>query len=194
VKRYFFIFAALLCAIAGFSQEKQDVQSDFESPKWAVKTNALYWLTTTPNLGIETVLSNKLSLDVSMNYNPWKFGKSAKFRHFLIQPEIRYWIDSPTKGHFVGVHVHYADVDIDMGFVSLLPDVRKKGHLYGVGALYGYSWELGNKWRLEGLVGLGYAHLKYRTYTDDGHKMNIYDYYNYVGPTKLAVNLVYIIK
>ena len=40
----------------------------------AIKTNALYWATSTPNLGFEVGLAKKITLDVSGNYNPWKFG------------------------------------------------------------------------------------------------------------------------
>jgi hypothetical protein len=205
VKRYFFIFAALLCAGAVFSQEKQDVQSDFKSPKWVVKTNTLYWLTTTPNLSVETPLSDRLSLDISANFNPWKFGERARFQIYSIQPEVRYWFDKPMKGHFIGGHAHYVYANVGLidatiigtplNFrLSFLPHFRKQGSIYGVGAVYGYSWCLGSKWYLEGVASLGYAHLEYSTYNKDGYKLDVYDRYNYVGPTKLAINLVYIIK
>ena len=36
-------------------------------PKFAIKTNALYWATSTPNLGIELGLAKKLTLDISGN-------------------------------------------------------------------------------------------------------------------------------
>lgn len=39
----------------------------------AARTNALYWLTTTPNLGVEVALARKWSLEVSGNYNAWTF-------------------------------------------------------------------------------------------------------------------------
>ncbi len=34
-------------------------------PAYAIKTNALYWATTTPNLGFEIGLSDKFTLDLS---------------------------------------------------------------------------------------------------------------------------------
>ena len=37
----------------------------------AVKTNGLYWLTTTPNIGMEFGLGRKVTLDISGAYNPW---------------------------------------------------------------------------------------------------------------------------
>lgn len=205
MKHYFFILIALLYANVGFSQEKQGTSDDFESPKLVIKTNALYWLTTTPNLSVETALSDKLSLDIASNFNPWKFGNQARFQHFLIQPELRYWFDKPMKGHYVGFHAHYLHANV--GFIDatligtpinfrlrFLPNFRKEGNIYGLGVSYGYSWYLSTKWRLEGVASIGYAHLKYNTYTKNGYKLPWFDYYNYVGPTKLAINLVYVIK
>ena len=55
----------LACAIGMHGQDKTHYL-----PKFAVKTNALYWATTTANLGFEVGLSKKLTLDVSGNYNP----------------------------------------------------------------------------------------------------------------------------
>lgn len=57
----------------------------------AVKTNLLYDATTTMNLGVEFGLSPKWTLDVSGNYNPWTFSKNKKWKHWLVQPEARYW-------------------------------------------------------------------------------------------------------
>jgi hypothetical protein len=205
MKHYFFIFLAILFANAGFSQKKSDVSYLSESPKFVVKTNALYWLTTTPNLSLETTLSTKLSLDISANFNPWKFGERARFQHFLIQPELRYWFDKPMKGHFVGFHAHY--LHINVGFIdastgtlpfnmrlSFLPNYRKEGNIIGVGASYGYNWRLSAKWHLEGIASLGYAHLNYLVYRKNGEQLGSTHYYNYVGPTKLAINLIYVIK
>jgi hypothetical protein len=204
MKRYFFIFLAILCASVSFSQEKQEVSDDFESPKLVIKTNALYWLTTTPNLSVETLLSDKMSLDILACWNPWKLGEYARFQVFVIQPEVRYWLGKPMKGHFIGSHAHYVHANVGLidatvigtpiNFrLSFLPLYRKKGDIYGVGVSYGYSWLLGTKWRLEGVVSLGYAHMQYDTYTKYGSKI-ARDYYNYVGPTKLGVNFVYVIK
>lgn len=46
--------------------------------KVAVKTNLLYDATTTMNLGLEIGLGKKWSLDLSGNYNPWKFDDETR--------------------------------------------------------------------------------------------------------------------
>ena len=39
----------------------------------ALKTNGLYWLTTTPNIAAEVGLSDKTTLELAAAYNPWTF-------------------------------------------------------------------------------------------------------------------------
>jgi hypothetical protein len=194
MKQYFFIFFTILFVNAGFAREKQKVSDVFESPKFVVKINALYWLTTTPNIGLETIVNAKLTFDISANFNPWKFGKYTRFQHFLIQPELRYWLDKPMQKHFIGLHAHYGYANL--GFIANMSifNSRKEGNIFGIGASYGYNWKFGEKWRFEGVASLGYAHFNYLVYSKDGEQMGSTHYYNYVGPTKLAVNLIYVIK
>lgn len=42
----------------------------------AVKTNLLYWATTTPNLGMEIGLGKQTTLDIVGGYNPWTLDKA----------------------------------------------------------------------------------------------------------------------
>ena len=74
----------------------------------AIKTNALYWMTTTTNAGAEIVLSNKTTLELSAAYNPWTFKDNKKLRFLLVQPEAKYWFCEKFEGHFVGFHAHAA--------------------------------------------------------------------------------------
>lgn len=59
--------------------------------KVALKSNLLYDATTTLNLGLEIGLARKWTLDVPVNYNPWKPEDGKRLRHWGIQPEVRYW-------------------------------------------------------------------------------------------------------
>ena len=74
----------------------------------ALKTNGLYWLATTPNVGLEVALSRKVTLDLSAAYNPWTFKDDKKMRFWLAQPEVKYWLCEKFEGHFIGVHLHGA--------------------------------------------------------------------------------------
>ena len=84
----------------------------------AIKSNLLYDATTTMNLGLEIGLAPKWSLDLSANYNPWKFNDETRLRHWGVQPEFRYWFCEKFNGHFLGLHGHYAKYN--MGGMSFL--------------------------------------------------------------------------
>lgn len=56
------VYLVLICLCCAFCARSQVV---------AVKTNVLYDVTTTFNLGAEVAFDKHLSLDISGNYNPW---------------------------------------------------------------------------------------------------------------------------
>lgn len=56
----------------------QSLNEDLYAPKFALKTNLLYWATTTPNLGMEFTLGRKTTMDISGNYNFWNFSDHKK--------------------------------------------------------------------------------------------------------------------
>lgn len=73
----------------------------------ALKSNLLYWGTTTPNMGFEFRMGKKLSLDLWGAYNAWEFKDDMSLKHYLVQPELRYWSCQTYEGHFFGLHGHY---------------------------------------------------------------------------------------
>ena len=171
--------------------------------KVAVKTNLLYDATTTINLGAEFGLAPKWTLDVSGNYNPWTFSNNKKWKHWLVQPEARYWFCNKMMGHFVGIHAlggqyNIGNINADFKFLgtdfSELKDHRYEGWMVGAGVAYGYAWALSKHWNLEAEIGLGYVYSRYDKYKCEkcGEKVESDKDHHYVGPTKAAVNLVYV--
>ncbi len=178
--------------MAGMSVSAQDV---------VVKTNALYWATATPNLGFEFRLDDRWTLDISGGYNFWTFNeaKNRKWKHFKVMPEARYWFDKPFTGHFVGLHSGYTQYNLSA--VPLPYDFAEtKKHRYegwatGAGLTYGYLWSLHPRWLLEASIGLGYAYARFDKYECPhcGDHLGK-DSKHYVGPTRAAVSLIYVIK
>lgn len=169
-------------------------------PVIAVKSNLLYDLTTTMNLGIEVGLAHRWTLDIPFNYNPWKFDDETRFRHWGVQPEIRYWFCNRFDGWFVGLHGHYAKFNVgglpDWFFISEnMQQNRYQGHLYGAGVSVGYSWILKKRWSLEATIGGGYTRLVFDKYpcAECGTSMGKQTK-NYFGPTKVGLSLVFMIK
>lgn len=164
----------------------------------ALKTNMLYWLGTTPNLGAEFALAPQWTVNLSVGYNAWNlFPNDMSLRHYAFQPEARYWLCSKFEGHFVGAHLHYAAFDAGyVPFISSMKDYMYKGNLYGAGLTYGYHFVLGRRWAVEAAIGLGYARIHYKKYIPGECCAEVVSRVNrhYFGPTKLAVNLIYVIR
>lgn len=164
-------------------------------PNLMVKTNMLYDLAGF-NLGTEFRLGSCYTMDISANYNPFTFNDNKKFKHIVVQPELRRWLYEPFYSHFFGLHGHAGEYNI--GNVSLIRPFsahRYRGWLAGGGFSYGYHWVLGNRWSLEATIGLGYTYLEYSKYecAKCGPKLKK-DHRHYVGPTKAGISLIYVIK
>jgi hypothetical protein len=168
----------------------------------AVKSNLLYDATATINIGLEVGMSPRWTLDLPVNYNPWEFGENhiggnrVVLKHWLIQPEARYWFCQKFYGQFIGIHGHIGGFNIGGLKLIGLEDSRFEGSLYGAGLSYGYHWVLSTRWSIEATIGVGYALLDYSEYdgcaTCGGKKGDATR--NYIGPTKAGVSLIYVIK
>ena len=164
----------------------------------AVKTNVVMDAFRLPNLGVEVGLSKKLTLDVPVYYNPWKFSDTKQMKLFMVQPELRYWLCDKFNGHFFGAHLMggaYNTKGIKPPFALWddMKDFRYKGRFYGGGVSYGYQFILGRHWNLEATVGVGYAYVTYKKYecSDCGEQLEK-SHKNYFGPTKAALSLIYL--
>ena len=164
----------------------------------ALKTNVLFWGTTTPNAGVEVGLARQFTVEVWGAYNAWKFSNDMKLNLYLIQPEARYWFCRKFEGHFVGVHGHYGHFNIgQIPFISGLKEYVLRGDLYGGGLTYGYHWAIGDRWGLEAMIGGGYAYMKYDKYrcADCGEKVGSftrsYIFYHLFSEISLLKPIIY---
>ena len=166
----------------------------------ALKTNLLYDALTTPNIGMEIGVDRKHSVQLFYGLNPWKLksdGEDKYLKHWVLNPEWRYWFCHRFNGSFVGVHAFGGQYDIartklPFGYWKETRDNRFDGWFIGAGVSYGYQWVLGRHWNFEASIGFGVAYIDYNKYPcgvcgkkiEDGHK-------TYVGPTKAALSLLY---
>ena len=76
-----------------------------------------------------------------------------------------------------------------------MEDHRYQGNLYGAGLSYGYQWVLSNRWSMEAVIGIGWAHLDHDKYPCAAcgtiEKSYTKDYF---GVTKAALSFIYFIK
>ena len=64
-----------------------------------VKTNLLGWGTASINGGIETKVSAKSTISLFGSINPFEFGNHKQWKHWLLQPEYRYWFCIASSVH-----------------------------------------------------------------------------------------------
>ena len=186
----------------------------------ALKTNLLYDATLTANLGIEVALAPQWTLDLSANLNAWQMPSDILLKHFLLQPEVRYWLCNKFSGHFLALHAHAGAMNVGhfgkepvyLGHRFYdLDDLRAEGWFVGGGIAYGYDWVLSRHWNIEAEIGLGYTHFTYDKLCYDCHYGDCSycgdmcmqegdckgvhsenNHYNYFGITKLALSIVYL--
>ena len=166
-----------------------------------VKSNLLYWATTTPNVGLETSVGKKHTAQVFVGFNPWKQsgGDQSSLRHWLVMPEYRYWFCQNFNGWFLGAHAmggqfNAGGVKLPFGMFKDLRDHRYEGWYVGGGVTAGYQWPLSKHWNLETSIGIGYDYIQYDKFEcgNCGEKLKS-SHDNYVGPTKAALSLIYML-
>ncbi len=76
-----------------------------------------------------------------------------------------------------------------------LSDYRRQGNVVGAGLSYGYQWLLSTRWSLEAMLGVGYARFNYDVYPckECGKRIRK-ESRNYLGPTRAAISVIYVIK
>jgi hypothetical protein len=168
----------------------------------AVKSNLVYDATGTANLGAEYAINKKISVSLSGNYNGWTIQKPQSWQHYLVQPEVRYWLREPFNEHYFGLHGIYAGFDVHRMTLPFFGFTRRNlytdGTAYGGGLSYGYHLYLTPHLNLEFSLGVGFLQLKYYKYLytedmsvkDDVHHLMR----SYIGPTQIGISLVYIIN
>lgn len=121
----------------------------------------------------------------------------------MAQPELRYWFCQRFGGHFVGAHLLGGQYNV--GHIGLkgtflgtdfdgLNTNRYQGWGVGAGIAYGYAWPVAKHWNVEAEIGFGWVYTRFDKYpcADCGSKLANDKVHNYVGPTKAAINIVYL--
>ena len=201
MKRYLIIAVLFFLASAGTASAQ----------KLAVKTNALYWGTATPNLGLEYAIADRWTLELEGGYNPWTFDseKNMKIKHWLVSPEVRYWFCESFLGHFVGINGNYTlfnisgiptpgvfiDLSSNTDSKTDLKDSRVQGWAVGAGVTYGYAFPIARRWNMELTLGYGIWYTEYGQY--ESRKCGLFqqDVQKWaLGPTALGVSFMFMIK
>ena len=115
-------------------------QRDYD--RWAIKSNALYLAAGVTNIGGEYAFHPHWSVDFPLVYSPYTLARTYRMRFLYIQPEARYWLDRPMKGHFFGVHLHAGVFNVSLDNKNRYQS--EKG-FHGAGISYGYAMPLSRR-------------------------------------------------
>lgn len=140
----------------------------------AINTNALHWLTATPNLGAEWKISERYSGALSFGYNAINFpnhnnslGNPAnpKMHHWLLTGEGRRWFGRVFSGPYLGVHLLGGQFNAGgLRFPRFLADHRYEGFALGAGVSFGHQWCVAPDWTVGASLGAGWLYLNYDKY------------------------------
>lgn len=136
-----FIFTFLLISICSQSQTY-------------VKVNALTTLMTIPNVGIETSIGKKSTLQFDVLSSFWKSLKGNPAQFYIFIPEYRYHFHEKFNGFYVGGHVG-ATIFNFQKWNYLNTDKYEEGFGYVIGATIGYQTKINDKFTLDCFLGGG---------------------------------------
>lgn len=196
-KHLILLCSLLLLSVFSLGAQEKERKADSLPKQWNIKSNLLYDLTGTVNLGAEFQLNERWTIDISGNYNGWNWRNNRKWKHWMLQPEARLWTRRAMEGHFFALHAlggeyNLGKVHLPFGLFKKLRTLRHEGWYLGAGIGYGYRWNLSPRWGIEAEAALGYIHFDYRNYecATCGERLGT-GKCNYIGPTKLAFILIY---
>lgn len=166
--------------------------------KVAIKTNALYWATATPNLAAEFGIAPKWTLELEGTVNPFTFKDNRKWKHYQWQAEARYWFCERFYKHFIGLHCGGGEFNVSRVPMPLLKgsgEKRYEGWDVRAGLSYGYSFVLGGRWNLEATLGLGVVYADCNRFDcamcgDLDGRVNRW----FFSPTRAGITFIYMIR
>lgn len=160
------------------------------SPRYlAVKTNLAAWAGTIMNVAADVQVARHWSVELPVLWCPWYVSSEHAVKTFTVQPEARYWLSKPGKGHFFGVHAHVGWYSVKWNRDRYQDTDRP---LLGAGISYGYLLPFNEHWAGEFTLGAGYANMRYDTYynMDNGARIDT-STKNYWGITRVGLSVVY---
>lgn len=189
----------LLCLTAAVDAQTHRSPSWNKSAKLQLRTNGLYYLAASPNVGLEVQTEYGLAWQLDFVGAWWNDNARKNFwSNYMFQTEIRYYLSAkesviPCKGHHVGVYGQMATYDFKLGNMGVIcPDLEKT---WAVGVSYGYSLGLNQKLALDFTAGIGYLNARFDKYVPNtdgmGWKRISTNTFRAFLPSKIEVSLVW---
>jgi len=194
-KRLYIILAGLMSILA--------LQEVGAQNRFALKTNLLHDATASANLAAEYAFSPKWSVQLEGSVRLWD-AYDVVLDHYIARPELRYWFCERFNGLFVSAYALGGKATVGhlwdfsqyyQRFPNLDSFLLKDALMLSAGGGIGYDLILSRHWNVEFAASVGYMFVKgdeYDYYSDDPEPLLRGSIFDYVGPTALSVNIVYL--
>ena len=137
--------------------------STFTYGQTYIKANAVTTIVLIPNIGIETIISDKLTFQVDLAASFWKSINNAPFQFVTLTPEIRYHFKENTNGFYVGGHIGGGIFKLQKwGYAEF--NEYQKGFSYFIGGTVGYKKQISEKIGFDIFIGGGNQQGYYKGY------------------------------
>ena len=134
----------------------------------SLRVNLVWAAASEPNIGFEVPVGQHVTLGANLGLKAWpRWGfwdwdekeNDTHWRNFAVVPEIRWWPGNLYEGWFAGadfIYTHYnvGAVSFPFGMYPDAKDYRLQGSWWAGGIFGGYSWALGEHFRLEAEAGV----------------------------------------
>ena len=158
---------------------------------YSIQTDAIGLLTGTFNAGASMAVSERYSLHIHSEYNPWTFSGNKKTKFVTIQPGMRYWLgEAYGYGWFYGLNAIYSNFNVSKIFVG---KHRYAGNAFGGGISIGFNFPITRRINMEVELGGGIVYSKSTKYEgfSCGKKL-MKEKKTSIIPTKIAMSIVYL--
>ncbi len=172
------------------SVERSEPSANLNATGLSLRTNLLYWMAATPNLGVEyRTESGRTGYMVNGGYAPladqyWEHN----FGGWFISPEVRFYAGEHKRG-FLGVTAVYS------GYNVKLTDTGYQGEMAAAGLSGGYRTVLSRNLDIDFSTAVGYGWFKYDSYNHHDNGSNTFVDKGkeqwMVAPIQLGVSLIW---
>jgi hypothetical protein len=177
-----------------------EVHEESTAPTFQLRTNGLYDLALSPNIGLEWQSSFGMAFQFDYVGAWWNSpSKNRFFSNYGFQTEIRYYFKhkntaNPFRGLHAGVYGQMATFDFEFGGEGV--QCPNLDDAWGLGLSGGYTLPISRRWAIDFVLGLGYFTAKYATYdpsvdSNGRFQQNGTKRLKFFGPTKLEVSFVW---
>lgn len=178
------------------------IVEEVKAQTFAMKNNLLYDVTLTPNIGFDLKIDSLWTFGAVVGLNAWDIDKNTnkKWRHLLVEPNFRYWMNGETfhksyiEGDLIYSHYNVGNTTMPFGLYNAVKDRRLQGDLFALGGKYGYSWILSRHWRIEAEAGVAVGYAWFKEYECPACGIQLGEGDRIFLLPQLGINIVYIIN